>query len=66
MVLPLGHPMGEDKVKGKCEYEICLMDSYGDGWDETPDYGGPNLLDVYVDGILVLDGIYLATGWLLL
>jgi len=46
----------------ECEYEICLYDSFGDGWDETPDYGGPNLLDVLVDGTVVLDDIYLATG----
>ena len=44
-----------------CDYEVCLLDSYGDGWDV--DYNGPNTLDIYVDGTLVLDGIYLADGY---
>lgn len=43
------------------EWQVCLLDSYGDGWDTG--YGGPNTLDIYVDGTLVLDGIYLADGY---
>ncbi len=36
-------------------YTVRLYDSYGDGWN-----GGA--LDVYVEGVLVLDGITLETG----
>lgn len=42
------------------DYQVRLYDSYGDGWDVA--YGGPNLLNVTVDGVLLLDGIYLADG----
>jgi PKD repeat protein len=57
------HYMGQVPVGGSCEWEICLFDSYGDGWDYIPNYGGPNLLDVIVDGIVVLDDIFLAGGF---
>ena len=36
-------------------YTVRLFDSYGDGWDAGK-------LDVYVDGILVLDDVTLASG----
>jgi hypothetical protein len=39
----------------ECEYEICLTDSYGDGWN-----GG--YIDVYVNGVLVHDQLTLASG----
>ena len=39
-----------------CDYEICLYDDFGDGWN-----GG--YLDVYVDGILVLPGITVGSGY---
>jgi PKD repeat protein len=45
-----------------CDYQICLYDDYGDGWD-TYYYGGPNTLDVIVDGIVVLNDIYLSYGY---
>ncbi|MEA3444490.1 MAG: pre-peptidase C-terminal domain-containing protein, partial [Bacteroidota bacterium] len=38
-----------------CDYSIDLFDSYGDGWN-----GG--MLDVLVDGIVVLDDITIASG----
>ncbi|MFC1970296.1 GEVED domain-containing protein [Chloroflexota bacterium] len=38
-----------------CEYEICLEDSYGDGWN-----GGT--VDVYVNGNPVYTGLTLASG----
>jgi hypothetical protein len=39
----------------QCDYEICLYDDYGDGWN-----GGT--LDILVDGVVVLDDITLETG----
>ncbi|MCP4974195.1 MAG: hypothetical protein GY914_11085, partial [Prochlorococcus sp.] len=47
-----------DYVSGKgfsCTMEVCLMDSYGDGWN-----GGT--LSVFVNGNIVLDNITLASG----
>ncbi len=44
----------------ECEYEVCLIDTWGDGWDIG--YGGPNTLDIIVDGEVVLDDIYLSDG----
>ncbi len=38
-----------------CVWEICLHDDYGDGWNG-------NSLDVFSDGVLVLDDITLADG----
>lgn len=38
-----------------CVWEICLHDDYGDGWNG-------NSLDVFSDGVLVLDDITLAGG----
>ncbi len=38
-----------------CQYEICLEDTYGDGWN-----GG--LLDVYVNGILLYDDLTIVSG----
>lgn len=38
-----------------CQYEICLEDTYGDGWN-----GG--LLDVYVNGILLYDDLTIIAG----
>ena len=40
---------------GCCDHQICLEDSYGDGWN-----GG--FVDVYVDGSPVLTGITIVTG----
>jgi hypothetical protein len=40
---------------GTCFHEIWLWDTFGDGWNGAA-------VDVYVDGILVLDNITLATG----
>ncbi|MCP4974100.1 MAG: carboxypeptidase regulatory-like domain-containing protein, partial [Prochlorococcus sp.] len=48
-----------DYVSGKgfsCTMEVCLMDSYGDGWN-----GGT--LSVFVNGNIVLDNITLASGY---
>ena len=47
-----------DYVSGKgfsCTMEVCLMDSFGDGWN-----GGT--LSVFVNGNIVLDNITLASG----
>jgi len=41
---------------GGCSYEICLTDSYGDGWN-----GG--YIDVYVNAVLVYDNLTLSDGW---
>lgn len=40
---------------GTCDHEICLEDSWGDGWSG-------NSLDVYVNGVLIHDDITLASG----
>ncbi len=45
-----------DDVKAQCTHTISLYDSYGDGWH------GNNTLDVYVDGVLTLNDITLASG----
>ena len=42
--------------EGCCDHQICLEDSYGDGWDV-------GYVDVYVDGSPVLTGVTLATGY---
>ena len=41
---------------GYCQYEVCLTDDYGDGWN-----GGT--LDVFVNGTLVYDNLTLANGY---
>jgi len=41
---------------GGCEHTVTLWDDYGDGWN-----GG--LLDVLVNGIVVLDDLTIATGF---
>jgi hypothetical protein len=38
------------KVLAEGEYELWLYDSFGDGWDYG--YGGPNYLDLYINGVL--------------
>jgi hypothetical protein len=43
------------KLNGQCTHTISLYDTYGDGWN-----GG--VVDVYVNGIMVLDDITLASG----
>ena len=40
---------------GTCQYEVWLYDSYGDGWNG-------NVMDVYVDGVLVLNDITVPSG----
>jgi uncharacterized repeat protein (TIGR01451 family) len=44
-----------------CDYTVCLYDTYGDGWDWT--YGGPNYLDIYVNGVPVLTSLSLFDGY---
>ena len=42
-----------------CEYEICLEDTFGDGWQFGGNY---NTVDVYVNGNPVYTGLTLAGG----
>ena len=46
----------DSQAGGYCQYEVCLSDDYGDGWN-----GGT--LDVFVNGTLVYDNLTLANGY---
>jgi type IX secretion system substrate protein/carboxypeptidase family protein len=48
-------PMYDNADAFSCEHEVILVDTYGDGWN-----GGA--LTVYVDGVVVLNGITVASG----
>lgn len=41
---------------GTCDHEVCLEDTYGDGW-------GSNSVDVLVNGVVVLNDITLGSGY---